>query len=126
MKYTEALKVPINTRLFNEYTGNVYILIGREGWSTPSTSCNTDTIAYYQKIDPLIDINVSYPHKFKIMKIFNIPKGRLFRASKVISSTIRFLEVYNQECLNNYIEAQKKIITQLSTYCKENIANSNL
>jgi len=126
MKYTEALKVPINTRLLDPITGNIYILIGREGWSAPITSCNTDIIAYYQKVDPLIDINVSYPHKFKIMKIFNIPKGRLFRASKVITSPIRLFEVYNQECLTNYIETQKKIITQLSTYCKENIANSNL
>lgn len=122
MRYTEALEVPIKSKLLDQYCGVIYELVSKEDWYIPSANSSPSNITYYKDADPLIDINKSYPHKFAVRKIFTISKGRVFRASSRIEELpVHRLILYNYTILNTYIEFQKKIITQLSTYCKNNI-----
>lgn len=121
MKYSESLEVPIKSKLLDSSTGTIFELISKEDWYTPADS-SPASIEYYSREDPHFDINKSYPLRFLVRKLFCIPRGRVFRSSRVVKLNVHRFTLYNYSVLNSYVEFQKKIITNLSTYCKDNIA----
>lgn len=128
MKYTEALEVPIKSKLLEPYNGVIYELVSKEDWFTLANTKDA-SIEHYLSEDPSIDRNKSYPFRFMVRKLFSISKGRVFNSSRLIKSSVHPFILYNYSIFSSYIESQKKIVTHLSTYCKDNIviaAQNNL